>query len=43
MKETKQGTIPCGDKDVHWEAVTEAESRLKVAEAKRFRNYNAVV
>lgn len=40
MKETKQE--PCGDKDVRWEGVTEADSRLKVAEAQTFKNYNAI-
>lgn len=29
LKETKHGTISCGDKDVLWEGMTEAESRFE--------------
>lgn len=34
MKENKHGTIPWGDKDLLWEGVIDAESRLRVAEVK---------
>lgn len=37
MKAIKLGTISSGDKDVFWEGVNEAESRLKAAKAKKLQ------
>lgn len=35
LKETKHGTISCGDEAVLWEGETAAECRLKTAKAKK--------